>query len=324
MNDIIEEIEKSNNIILLCHINPDGDAIGSTISLYHALKYLNKDVDMIIKEAPSRFSFIEGFSDIKTSPLRDYDLAIVVDTATKERVGYRKILDKSRKIINIDHHLSNSKYGSINYIANTQSCSEIIYTLLTAMHIPLSPKIATPIYTGLLTDSGGFANPLVTSKTFRIASKISEVIDVSDIYKRVLSTTTKSQIALEKIYLQNLSYLEDDQICFSYVTYEDIKNAHAKENECDILVNIAKEIENVQISIFVRVYEESSRVSIRTNNTVDANKIAASLGGGGHQNASGVITNLPFPILKERLLEEARNELNEWNNSHKQAKKLHK
>lgn len=325
MNNIIEKIQKSNNIVLLCHINPDGDAIGSVLSFYHALKYLGKNVDAIVRDAPQKFSFLEGFSDIKKESAKEYDLAIVVDTATKNLVNCVDILDRVKETIVIDHHhLSNANYGNINYVKNRESCCSVIYEILSEMNIPLTPQIATPICMGILTDSGGLAYPLVNKQTFLTMAHLSEIVNVSDIYKKVLKTKSRSRLALERIYLQNLEFYEDDQIAFSYITEKDIAEVHAPNSECDGLVNIAQEIENVKISIIIRAYSDKKRVSIRTNEDLDANRVAAPLGGGGHQNASGCIVDMDFSTLKEKLLYEARNELNEWNNRHKQAKRLYK
>ena len=316
MNDIIDNIKKSNNIILLCHQNPDGDAIGSMLALYHTLKDLNKDVDMVIDNPPPRFSFINGYEDIKTETTRQYDLGIVVDTANKDRIGSSFNLEKVKTLIVIDHHISNTKYGDINYIAKAPACCEIIYNLIKNMNIKINKSVATAICTGLLTDTGGFAHQDVTSNTFLVASQLSDIINISDIYKKVLQTITKSQFELKRIALDNLELYENDKIAFSYITDNDINSVGATREECDILVNIPMEISSVEVSIFVRIYDENTRVSLRSTN-IDVNKIASIFGGGGHINASGITTEMDYQILKKKLIEETRKELNEWNISSK-------
>ncbi len=317
MNDIIEKIKNTNNIVLLCHENPDGDAIGSVISMYQALKKLGKEVDVIVNDIPKRFSFIEGINDIKIESSKTYNLGIVLDTATIERVNSSFILANIAELIVIDHHLSNTKYGSINYIEDTMSCCEIVYKLIKKMNIPIDSSLAVPLITGILTDSGGFAYSKVTSNTFLIAAEISDIIDISDIYKRVLQTITKSQFELKKIYLSHLEFYEEDKIAFSYVTEEEINRVGATKDDCDILVNIAREIETVEVSLIIRAYNDINRISIRSLGDIDSNQIASSFGGGGHLNAAGAVSTMDFNKLKEKLIEETRKELHERNISSK-------
>lgn len=317
MNNIIEELRQNNNIVLLCHINPDGDAIGSTIGLYVALKKMGKNVDMVIRNIPQKFSFLPCLNEIKTESAKEYDLAVILDTAEKKRVNCDFILDNVKKMVVIDHHINNGRYGTINYVCESSSCAEIIYNLIKEMGIVIDSDIATAICTGLLTDTGGFAYSSVTSDTFIVASELRKIIDISSIYKKVLQTITKSQLELKKIYFNNLKFYENGNIAMSYVTEDDVKSAHAALDDCDILINIAREIENVKISIFIREGKEINRVSIRTVDDIDANRMAKSLGGGGHVNAAGALSDMNMNAIKKILVKEARNGLNEWYSHHK-------
>lgn len=319
MNNIISEIQKSNNIVLLCHENPDGDAIGSSIALYHALKKLHKEVDMVIKNTPKRFNFIEGYENIENTSDNKYNLGIVLDTATIERVNNpNNIINNIKKIIVIDHHITNTRYGDLNYVDESPACCQIIYNLIKYMNIEIDSKIAVPLMTGILTDTGGFAHSNVTDETFLVASSLSKVVNVSDIYKKVLGTITKSQFKLKQKTMDNLEFYENGQIAFSYITSKDIEQLGATYDECDILVNIGREIEGVEISIFARIYPEEIRVSLRSSN-VDVCSIAKVFGCGGHINAAGITTSMDFDTLKEKIIKEAGKKINEWNFSSRQA-----
>ncbi|MGN1342910.1 MAG: bifunctional oligoribonuclease/PAP phosphatase NrnA [Bacilli bacterium] len=319
MNNIISEIQKSNNIVLLCHRNPDGDAIGSTLALYHALIKLDKEVDIIINDVPERFTFIEGYNQIKNSSNKEYNLGVILDTANIDRVNNPgNILENIERTIVIDHHISNTKYGDVNYVDESPACCQIIYNLIKDMNIEIDNQIGVPLVTGLLTDTGGFAHSNVTDETFLVAASLSKVVNVSDIYKKVLGTITKSQFKLKQKTMDNLEFYENGQIAFSYITSKDIEQLGATYDECDILVNIGREIEGVEISIFARIYPEEIRVSLRSSN-VDVCSIAQVFGGGGHINASGITTNMDFDILKEKIIKEAGKKINEWNFSGRQA-----
>ena len=314
MNNIISEIQKSNNIVLLCHENPDGDAIGSSIALYHALKKLHKEVDMVIKNTPKRFNFIEGYENIENTSDNKYNLGIVLDTATIERVNNpNNIINNIKKIIVIDHHITNTRYGDLNYVDESPACCQTIYNLIKYMNIEIDSKIAVPLMTGILTDTGGFAHSNVTDETFLVAASLTKVVNVSDIYKKVLGTITKSQFKLKQKTMDNLEFYENGQVAFSYITSKDIEQLGATYDECDILVNIGREIEGVEISIFARIYPEEIRVSLRSSN-VDVCSIAKVFGCGGHINAAGITTSMDFDTLKEKIIK-----INEWNFSSRQA-----
>ena len=186
MNNIIDEIKVSNNIVLLCHINPDGDAIGSTLAMYESLKKLGKDVDVLIEDPPEVFNYIKNFTSIKKSSTKKYEVAIILDTASRERVSdSSNILDSVSKIIVIDHHISNTNYGNYNLVEKYPACCELVYNLIKEMGITIDKDIAVPIATGLLTDTGGFSHNDVLPSTFFLAGELIKIIDMSKIYKKV-------------------------------------------------------------------------------------------------------------------------------------------
>lgn len=312
-DNIIDELTKSNNIVLLCHQNPDGDAIGSTLALYHALKKINKKVDVVVEAVPKKFSYINGYNEIKNSSNKKYDLGVILDTAILDRVNNPgNILENIKKTIVIDHHISNTNYGDLNYVENSPACCQTIYNLISDMNIEIDNEIGVSLVTGLLTDTGGFAHPNVTKETFLVVASLSKIVNISKIYKKVLGTITKSQFELKKITMDNLEFYKNNQIAFSYITYDDIERVGATRDECDILVNIGREIEGVEVSIFARIYKEEIRVSLRSTN-VNVNDIAKIFGGGGHINASGVTTTLNFDTLKEEIIKETGKRIDEWN-----------
>lgn len=184
------------------------------------------------------------------------------------------------------------------------------------MHIEVTEEIAKPIITGILTDTGGFANSNVSENTFKVAAKLSKIINISNIYRQVLHSISKAAFILKKIAFSHLELLENDQIAFSYITYKDIALSGAEDSDTDILVNIGREIDTVEVSIFTRVYEHQIRVSLRSND-IDVNEIASYFGGGGHKKASGLTTTMDFDILKKELLTKVKEKINEWNISNK-------
>lgn len=317
MNDIIEKIEKCNNIVLLCHKNPDGDAIGSSLALYYAFKILGKNVDIVIGDAPKRFSYLKGYSEILSYSDVKYDTAVIVDTATIERVNdISDILVNVNKKYVIDHHISNTNYGDVNCVFKYPACCELVYYIIKQLGVPINSDIAEALSTGLLTDTGGFSHSDVLPSTFAMASELSEIVNMYDIYKKALNSITMNQFEIKKIALNNLEFYSDGQIAYSFITKSDMEKTGVDENDCSILVNIPMEVDKVEVSILIRKYDEQCRVSLRSVN-VDVNEILKKFGGGGHKNAAGAILAMPYYELKEEILKEVGIRVNEWNSTNK-------
>ena len=318
MNNIISEIKKSNNIVLLCHNNPDGDAVGSTLAMYHILKKIGKEVDLVIDKVPSKFNFIEGYENIQTSSDKKYDVAIILDTASIERLNNpNNIIENiSRKII-IDHHASNTYYGDVNFVDSRPACCEVVYNIAKEMNIEIDEKIATALCSGLLTDTGGLSHPDVKSSTYEVAAALSKIVDIPSIHKKVLGTIAKGQFELNKIGVQNLEFYKDERMTFTYITEEDLINLNLEKSDADIIANLGRNIEGVEVAIYIRKYKDENRVSLRSNNNIDVNEIAKMFGCGGHKNAAGISTTIDFNELKEKLIYEVGKKIDEWDLSNK-------
>lgn len=317
MNNIIDKIQSSNNIVLLCHNNPDGDAIGSTLSMYYILTKLGKEVDIVINKPPKRFNFLEGFQDIKEESSKDYDTAIILDTATIDRVNDpSSILSKVEKKYVIDHHISNTHYGDENYIKKYPSCCQVVYDIAKKLNIKITKELGEALMTGLLTDTGGFSHQDVLPSTFAMAKELSKIVNISSIYDKALKAITRNQFNIKQIYLSNLEFYYDGKVAISYITEEDMINTGVDQNDCGILVNIPLEIDAVEVSIFLRKYKEETRISLRSKN-INVNEITKLFGGGGHIYAAGVTVDIPYNEIRVKILEEVGKRVNEWSLSSK-------
>lgn len=312
MNNIIEEIQKNNNIVLFVHINPDGDAIGSSLGLYNALIKIGKKVDVIINNPPEKFSFLKGFDQIKDDIKKDYDLAIVLDTSSYSRIGdFNNAIIRARKIIVIDHHKNNELYGDINFISLLPACAQIVYNLIKEMNISLDYNISESLATGILTDTSSLSNDNVESSTFSAMAELSKFTNIPKIHKKVFASITYSQFELRKIVYNNLEFYKDGKIVFSFITEEMLNKLSVKKEDADLLSSTGKEIENVEVTIFTRIFSDSIRISLRSNN-VDISEVASHFGGGGHPLASGIITEKKIEEIKDKLIEEVSDKIDEW------------
>ena len=316
MNNIVDIIKNKDNFLVLTHVNPDGDAVGSSLGVYLLLKTMGKNADIVVKDAPTKFSYLDGYKDIKLDSNKKYDYAIIVDTATKDRINSAELLDQVKEIVVIDHHRSNTKYGNINLIKEYPACCQIIYEIIKELDIEIDKSIGEAICNGLVTDTGGFSHGDVLSSTYKTVYELSKIVNVPYIYKNTLGTVTKPEFELKKITINNLEFYKDDKIVYSFVTEEDIKKCSGTHYDTAPLVNIAREIEGVYVSIFGKLFEDGYRISLRSNN-IDVNLVANLFGGGGHVLASGITVNnkSDYDSIIDKLIIEIGKSIDEWDNS---------
>ena len=169
-------INESKSILLLTHVDPDGDAVGSVLAFYHYLSSINKNVDMVILDMPKVFDFLPSIDKVVDTTNKEYDLGIVVDCATKDRIGQNEdVFSKCKNTIVIDHHISNTNYGNLNYVqGDVSSCCQVIYYLFKEWNVDINREIGESIITGVLTDTNGFGINSVDSNTFKLASEIKD------------------------------------------------------------------------------------------------------------------------------------------------------
>ena len=312
MEKIKALIEISDNILILAHKNPDGDAIGSALAFYNALLNKHKKVDIIMENIPKIFDFLPNIDKVKTtSNDEEYDLVIVLDCSNYERIGQDKhYFENASASLNIDHHVKNDSYANYNYIStNSPACSEYLIEIFDYLNIEITKEIAECLITGILTDTGGFQYSNVSEITYNFASRIAKFVDIPKIYKKVLSTKTKPQFKLTNIAMSRLELLNNDKIAFTYLLENDFNQVEALPGDHEGIVEIGRSIEGVSVSIFVREVDNVFRVSLRSNGNVNVNDIATIYGGGGHIESAGFDTTLDFNSLKESLLKEVNKSL---------------
>ena len=304
MNNIIDRILSSNNIMICAHVSPDGDAIGSSLGLAGAIKSLGKNVFVSMPEFPSFFKYLKLSELVYNGEDRDYDLVIVVDTSSIDRISFGDyVFDKDKTIV-IDHHATNNLYGSANYVdSNSSSCCEIIYELISKMNIDITLDIGESLLTGILTDTNGYLNSNVNSRTFNISAKLVALgVDIHNLYYKVLVSVSKISFELRKRVYNRLEFLNDNRVAFSYLTNQDIIETGADTSDYEGMVEIGRAVEGVQVSIFARETELGYKVSIRSIPGVSSADIATLFNGGGHACASGCLINDSLDNVKDKLI----------------------
>ena len=311
-NNIWNLINKSNSILVMAHESPDGDAIGSSMAFFYMLRGINKKVDIVIPEMPETFKYLEDIDLVKTQSDNRYDLVIIVDCANEERIGQiNNEFSRCKNSIIIDHHISNSGYGTVNYVEDTTaSCCQVIYYLFKEWKINITKQIGDALITGSLTDTNGFRNNNVDKNSFLMAADLMDIgIDINKIYYLALSQKSMAQYMLMKMTLDRLEMYEDGKIAFSYISHEDMENVGAKKGDHEGLVDLGRNIGGVEVSICMRE-DDGYRVSFRSNGKVNVNEVAKRFGGGGHFMAAGAKSSDSFKETKDRLIKETIKELN--------------
>ena len=310
LDNILEEINNAESIVILTHENPDGDAIGSGLALYNALKQIGKNPDIIIPEYPRIFEFLPGADEIKKeSDVEKYDLAISVDCATIKMLnGFATYFENAKVRVSIDHHSTNTMFGDLNYVSpDAPACAQILLMVFEYFKIEVTKDIGTCILTGIITDTGGFKYSGVTSETFEfVAWLLDKGINVSKIYRKVLQTKTRANFELNRIATNRLEFLEDGKVAFTYITKEDEESVNAESGDHEGIVETGRDIEGVEVSIFVRETDKGCKVSMRSNEYVNVSDVCLLLGGGGHIRAAGATMQCTIEQAKEKILRQIK------------------
>ncbi len=310
LDDIKEVIENSNNIVIFTHENPDGDAIGSTIATYLVLKGMGKNVEMIIPTFPKSYKFLPCCGDaLKEPSMEKYDLAIALDCADIKRLDDpTEAFLKSETRINIDHHTSNGMFGDLNYVDPVApACSQILTTILAYIKIPITTDIATCLITGIITDTGGFRYEGVTSETFQIASDFLEKgVKISKIYKESLNNIPKEKFEARKLAMDRTEFLEDGKIAYTYMTKADMEKLNVIQSDLDGIVEIGRDVEGVEVSVFLYETDKGFKGSLRSNDYVNVSDICLLFNGGGHIKAAGCTLPYTLEESKERILTQTK------------------
>lgn len=288
-------IDKYKNFMVVSHISPDGDAIGSLLSMTLALKKIKKNVYPVINDViPERYSFLPGFKQITRFPPKKCDIAICLDCGDEKRLGFvDRVNDMANLVVNIDHHKSNTFFGDINYVyPEASSVGEIMFFFIKSF-AKIDLDIAKCIYTAILTDTGSVGYSNTNSVCLRILARLIEIgVKPDYIRRQVFDIKSLEYIKLLSFTLNSLEILHDGKIACLYVTDEMMKKSNAKDEDTTGLINYARDIEGVEVALLFKEKEDTVKVGFRSNNWVDVSKIAEKFGGGGHARASGCTLNL--------------------------------
>jgi len=303
---ILETIKENKTFCIVGHVRPDGDCIGSQLSLALALRNEGKEVCCWNEDViPQKYAFLDPNS-VMQKPRRDqqFDCVIATDCANLERLGRSLPKPENRKVlINIDHHTSNGRYGDINWIsAREASTGELIFRLLKVAGWSITPQMADCLFTAVSTDTGSFQYPTTKPLTYNTAGELVKLgANLGKICNEVYQSFPLERVRLLKHLYNHFRLTYDDKIAYFWLKKKDFARTGADRSDTEGLIDHIRAIEPVVVAcVFEEVEPEVTRISLRSKSSqVDVNKIAALFGGGGHSAAAGArIEGRPLSVQR--------------------------
>jgi phosphoesterase RecJ-like protein len=291
--EISEIIRQSKTFFIAGHVNPDGDSLGSALTLASVLNRLDKRACVYCAdEIPFFLRFLKGSDKIKKNVKNTdtFDCAIILESIDFSRMGNIISHDQAKKIINIDHHLTYTNFGTVNYIAPySASTAELVLNILEYMKVKLTKSEASSLYTGILTDTGCFQQINTTSNSHIACAKLMGCgINVNEIYKKIYENDSISALKLKGLALCEVKTLFDGKFSYIVLTKDMFKRTSAKENDAEGIVNCSLKIRGVKVGcLFKEISKKTTKISCRSVESFDLLEVVKLFGGGGHKNAAG-------------------------------------
>ncbi len=304
LDDAAEYLRRADDIVILSHQFPDGDTFGSAAALCMALQSMGKRAKTRCRHAVSaKYAFM--FRGVKKQEFEPKTV-VAVDVADIDLLG-EPIREEyeGRVDLCIDHHAGNRTFAKYTYVDSTAAATtEIIYALITKLGAKITPEIAEAIYTGITTDTGCFKYTNATPRTYRIAACMMETgIDAAAINREMFDTKTRARLEMERRVLDSMNFYLDDRCAVVYILRDMIAESGACEDDLEGLAAIPRQIEGVLVGVTLREKKSGEyKVSLRTQEPVNAAQICALFDGGGHACAAGCTLPGPREAATERIV----------------------
>ncbi len=305
---ILRVLQEGERFLVCSHSRPDGDAVGSVLAMAMLLEQMGKRADIVTADrVPVPYRRLPGVNGIRNA-LRvrgSYEAAILLECDSFERTRLKGL--EQYPIINIDHHVSGHDWGQVNWIdRSAASVGELVYRLVKAAGARVTAEMATCLYTTLLTDTGGFCYGALRAGTFALAE---ELVAAGANPIRIAQDVYFSQPASKLLLLgKALNTLRLERcVAWLWIDHKDVQGTRATEEDCEGIANYALSVAGVETAAFFRELEEGRiRVSLRSKGRVNVAAIAESMGGGGHETASGCSLDGPMEQAREMILDALR------------------
>ena len=310
LNEIVAAIRGRQRFVISSHARPDGDSIGSSLAMAFALRELGKEARVVHKDlAPAPLLTFPGVPEIEIADRVDgaFDAAIIMECGDLSRTGVAG-LDHGF-VINIDHHPGNSNYGRINWFdSSAAACGEMVFDLVSALGVRLTPEIATHIYLAILTDTGSFHYSSISPRTFDICKATLQAgVDPVLVARNVYDSNNMGRLKLFGAVLSAMQIDDAGRVAIVYLDHEMARAAGGTYDDTEGLINLPLTVKEVQAVVFFKQIEgDEYRVSMRSKGEIDIAAVAKQFGGGGHKNAAGCTATGPVDVLQKLFVEKVQ------------------
>jgi bifunctional oligoribonuclease and PAP phosphatase NrnA len=311
---VLAELRAADKLLLTTHENPDGDALGSLLAMHWILEQLGKQSVMYMSpdEFPLPWEYRAWtFDGIVGAPPPDVTERTIVflDCGNIDRMPVEFLQRDGLRILNIDHHHDNTRFGTVNLVAPEASCTaEIVYRLAKELGAEITLPIADALYTGLVTDTGKFMYENTSPEAHRMAAELIEAgVEPHQVHRRLYEDLPFRRLQLLQRALASVERYDDGSITIAHLVKDDYAATGASEQDSEGVVDHMRAVEGTAVAVLVREQLSEGREGLRkvslraTDGRVDVSRIAREFGGGGHPQAAGFSTPLPFGELVERL-----------------------
>lgn len=303
-----QRIKACNSAVIVSHIAPDGDTLGSAAALMLSLRAMGKRAVWACADTlPYAYAFMPFSGEIlPIEEAGDADMYIAVDCATLERMGdAAQYFQNAPNKINLDHHYTNERFGDLVYVDQyASSTGEIILELIETLGVPLSEDMARCLYIAISTDTGNFCYANTTAKTFRAAAKMLDAgVNVDLLSRMIYNTRSFAKTKLIGAGIDHMELYCDGRIAIMALTLEQILDTHSAELDTEGLVDYARDVDSVEIAAFLRETASGTiKVSLRAKLDADVGAIAETYAGGGHKRAAGCTLHMDLSSAVQEML----------------------
>ena len=310
--DFSEKIKDFDDFIIIPHINPDGDSVGSALALCLVLREIGKTayVADITENMPKNLGFIDvcGF----TAP-KDFvpKTAFAEDCADKARMFDESAFDKCENSFCIDHHITNGGFADFNLVNSEASATgEIVFDIAKALDVRLSRECAKYLYCAIASDTGSFKYSNASEKTFEIAAVLRKIYgEFSSLSHAMFDEITLEQLYLKQHALESLKIYHGGKTAVMCIDYKYLEENGLTFDQADFLAGIPRSIKGIEVGVFAKIKRDEVKFSLRSNEFANVAEIAAKFGGGGHKRAAGVSFEIPYDEAIQKLLKAIEDEI---------------
>jgi bifunctional oligoribonuclease and PAP phosphatase NrnA len=320
---VVGELRAADKLLLTTHENPDGDALGSLIGMHKILEQLGKDSIMYLSPdefpLPWEYRGLPLDEGLLMTPPRDVAERTIVflDCGNIDRMPVDFLQEDGLHILNIDHHHDNTRFGTVNLVCPSASCTaEMVWRIAKELGAEITPAIAKALYVGLVTDTGRFMYENTTPFAHRMAAELVEAgVEPHKVYRELYEDLPFRRLQLLQRALASVERHDDGAVTIAHLTKGDYEDTGALETDSEGVVDHMRAVEGTRVAVLVRELLGQDRngmrkVSLRaTDGSVDVSRVARGFGGGGHPQAAGFSTSLPYAELVDELRRNVREQL---------------